>query len=67
MPLYEYRCLQCGKTFEKLVRSSWGEQEISCPSCGRREIKRLVSLCGTMGASRESGFSPSSSCAPSGG
>lgn len=66
MPLYEYKCLQCDKTFEKLVRSSFGEQDVSCPNCGRREVKRLVSLCGLTGVSRDTGYSSSASCAPSG-
>lgn len=67
MPLYEYQCLQCGKRFEKLVRSSLAEQEITCPNCECKEIKRLVSLFGMAGSSKGDGYSPSTSCAPTGG
>lgn len=67
MPLYEYRCVQCGQVFEKLVRSPLVEQELACPCCGASEIKRLVSLCGVSGGARDSGFSPSTSCAPAAG
>lgn len=40
MPLYEYRCRSCGKTFEQLVL---GEKEpVFCPECGGG-IEKLVS------------------------
>jgi putative FmdB family regulatory protein len=32
MPVYEYRCLACGKTFEKLTFHE--EKEVKCPKCG---------------------------------
>ncbi len=67
MPVYEYRCLQCGGVFEKLVRSASAEQEITCPQCGRREIKRLVSMCSKSGASGDGGRGTYTSCAPTGG
>ena len=33
MPLYEYRCQECGKEFEKLVRSISSTPEVECPHC----------------------------------
>lgn len=33
MPLYAYRCTQCGHRFEK-IQSFNAEQEKSCPKCG---------------------------------
>ena len=40
MPLYEYRCQNCGKAFEQLVL---GEKEpVSCPLCGGG-IEKLMS------------------------
>jgi len=32
MPIYEFRCATCDKTFEKL--SSMSETSAPCPSCG---------------------------------
>ena len=37
MPIFEYRCDDCGTKFEKLVRRLGGE-EILCPSCGESKL-----------------------------
>ncbi|HET9314602.1 MAG TPA: zinc ribbon domain-containing protein [Vicinamibacteria bacterium] len=41
MPLYEYRCLGCGRLFEKLVRT-WNEA-VDCPACASQEIEKQLS------------------------
>jgi len=47
MPIYEYRCLECGEKFEKLVRSiNNPEPEIKCPKCGGRKVEKLLSSFG---------------------
>jgi putative FmdB family regulatory protein len=33
MPMYAYRCLQCGHLFEKIQNFS-AEPEVECPRCG---------------------------------
>jgi len=43
VPIYEYRCEQCGVTFEKFYRSAAMAGEALCPSCGRPG-RRLLSL-----------------------
>lgn len=41
MPLYEYRCLSCGKKFEWL--QSFNDPPLAtCPDCGQ-EVKKLIS------------------------
>jgi len=40
MPIYEYRCLECGEKFEKLVRFNTSTSEIKCPKCGGRKLQR---------------------------
>ncbi len=40
MPLYEYKCSACAKSFELLVRSSTVPQ---CPHCGSRQLEKLMS------------------------
>ncbi|MGE0083480.1 MAG: zinc ribbon domain-containing protein [Desulfococcaceae bacterium] len=41
MPLFDYLCTECGKTSEILVGSS--DQTPSCPVCGNRNMKKLLS------------------------
>jgi putative FmdB family regulatory protein len=44
MPTYEYRCEQCGETFEQ--RETIAEHESAkpqCPKCGREKVVRAVS------------------------
>ena len=43
MPVYDYICKDCNKTFEKIITLAEHEKEtVSCPSCGSR--RRLHSL-----------------------
>jgi putative FmdB family regulatory protein len=41
MPLYEYRCKQCGHQFEK-IQSFSAPEEKECPVC-KGEVERLIS------------------------
>jgi putative FmdB family regulatory protein len=41
MPIFEYRCEDCGTKFEKLVRRS--TDTIACPSCGESHLKQELS------------------------
>lgn len=43
MPLYEYTCRDCGKTFEKLVASRERDAGLMCADCGSKRVRRLVS------------------------
>ena len=42
MPLYEYRCEPCDRTFETLIRSS-GDQP-HCPQCGNVDVDKQLSV-----------------------
>jgi putative FmdB family regulatory protein len=42
MPIYDYRCNECGRTSEILVRN-YDTKIIRCPSCGNDKLERLVS------------------------
>jgi putative FmdB family regulatory protein len=41
MPIFEYKCDDCGTKFEKLVRRSG--DEVLCPSCGQNHLKQELS------------------------
>ena len=43
MPLYEYRCRQCGNAFEYLVLHS--SPQAQCPSCSGQDLEQLISSC----------------------
>ena len=52
MPIYEYRCEDCGTKFEKLVRRS-DVAELTCPSCGEKHLRQeLSTFAAHMGASK---------------
>jgi putative FmdB family regulatory protein len=40
MPLYDYICDQCGRSFELLVRST---TIAACPHCGATRLQQLIS------------------------
>jgi len=61
VPVFDFRCQDCGHRFEDLVR--WQEVEegkVRCPQCGSRRVERLLSLFAVAGK-RESDGSP---CSP---
>jgi len=41
MPLFEYLCLDCGKSIEALIMSSTDQPQ--CDSCRDRNLKKLLS------------------------
>ena len=41
MPLYEFKCRECGHLFEALVR---GSGVPSCPACQGQNLERLLSM-----------------------
>ncbi|MBN1318684.1 MAG: zinc ribbon domain-containing protein [Anaerolineales bacterium] len=66
MPIYEYSCQECETRFDKFVRSMSAEDEVTCPSCGSKQVRRGFSTFASRG---DSGFSVNpapSNCAPSG-
>jgi putative FmdB family regulatory protein len=57
MPIFEYRCDDCGHEFEKLVRASMGP--IDCPKCASvRLTKKLSAFAAVTGASQGGGMAP---------
>ncbi len=42
MPIFEYRCRECGRQFECLILRSSGPPR--CPACDSRDLEKLISL-----------------------
>jgi putative FmdB family regulatory protein len=52
MPIYEFRCAQCGTLQEFLVSSSSAETEMKCAQCQGEVLERVLSRVSyTMGSS----------------
>ena len=43
MPIFEFRCLECGDIFEKLFVNSDDEVNLTCPQCKCQSLERVVS------------------------
>jgi putative FmdB family regulatory protein len=60
MPLFEYRCEECGHQFEALVRDGgWPD----CPQCGTKKPQKLLSAVSAR-ASGTRALPISSACPP---
>jgi len=55
MPIYEYRCRECGGEFETILFRQEDERDISCPECGRKHPQRLMSAFASCAASSNAG------------
>ncbi len=40
MPIYEYKCEDCGTEFEKLIRRASDENTLACPDCGESHLEQ---------------------------
>jgi putative FmdB family regulatory protein len=68
MPMYEYTCKDCGKSFEKLVRTMNDDRaKIACPSCGSKNAARALSVFAAQGSSKGEGDEPPPMCGRCGG
>lgn len=43
MPIFEFRCLECGHVFERLFMRSDEEANLGCPECRSTSAERVVS------------------------
>jgi len=62
MPIYEYRCKQCEREFEKYVPTA--AAAVACPSCASEQVMKKLSVFGlkTAGALQSSGMSGGGGC-----
>jgi len=54
VPIYEYRCQECGKKSSALL-PSFSSPDPSCPHCGKRGLRRLVSTFATVSSGDDGG------------
>jgi putative FmdB family regulatory protein len=47
MPIYEYKCLECGRISEIFLHSL-NSQNIRCPACGSYKLDKLLSASYTL-------------------
>ncbi|HPN33237.1 MAG TPA: zinc ribbon domain-containing protein [bacterium] len=43
MPIYEYRCTQCGHAFEAFQRMGADGQDLTCPKCQAPKPEKIFS------------------------
>ena len=43
MPIYEYACAECSKSFEEFIIRRSDEAEVRCPKCQSRKVARQMS------------------------
>ena len=43
MPIYEFICQDCRNKFETIVLSAKNVNEVTCPKCGGKNVKKVVS------------------------
>jgi len=43
MPIYEFECRKCGHKFDLILKADEDYAHLTCPSCGRKELKKLIS------------------------
>jgi putative FmdB family regulatory protein len=55
MPIYEYRCEDCGRAFELLRRYSEADTDLKCPACESEDVRRRVSCFAASSGSGASG------------
>ena len=54
MPIYEYRCDECGKKSSALL-PSFSSPDPICPQCGKPALRRLVSTFATVSSGDDGG------------
>jgi putative FmdB family regulatory protein len=54
VPIYEYRCEECGKRSSALL-ASYASPDPVCPHCGKPALRRLVSTFATVSSSEGDG------------
>ena len=60
MPIFEYRCRDCGTKFERILTSSTAEA--TCKNCDSSRVEKLVSLFAVSSPSGSAALSETGPC-----
>jgi len=44
MPIYEYRCLECGASFEKILSAATSTESVACSQCQSLKVQKKISV-----------------------
>jgi len=61
MPVYDYRCMQCGHRFD-LLRSVSARDDVKCPKCGGDVARVYEGKWSALGRASSSGCSCGGNC-----
>jgi putative FmdB family regulatory protein len=64
MPIFEYKCQDCGTKFEKIVSSS--ASEVVCKACDSPRVEKLLSVFAVVEPSRSTAPAADDPCATCG-
>jgi putative FmdB family regulatory protein len=63
MPIYDYRCDECGKVYDVFHKVKEVVEDIVCPSCSSTKHTRLLSAPSiSMGSTQEAPSCPNAGC-----
>ncbi|MDD4168768.1 MAG: zinc ribbon domain-containing protein [Desulfotomaculaceae bacterium] len=62
MPIYEFRCAECGHRFEKLCQAGDNGENLHCPNCNNASPKRVMSTFSALGGRKNGSGSGCASC-----
>ncbi len=62
MPVYDYRCAQCGTLYDVYHKVKEIKEDVVCPSCSSREHTRLMSVPGVAVSGKSSTDAGSCEC-----
>lgn len=68
MPIYEYRCTACGRSFEALM-ARWDAPAPACEHCGAAHVERKLSVFAVSAPTSGTGPAcgdPGATCGPGG-
>jgi putative FmdB family regulatory protein len=55
MPIYEYKCRECGELSEFRILSQSDAEKIACKSCGSKQLEKKFSVPSISSGRKESG------------
>ena len=62
MPIYEFECKQCHKSFEKLVKRMDEKAKEPCPACGSKQTVKKLSVFAATASSGPRSDAPAQGC-----